>query len=61
MTDVLSSIPAGLWFTIAVVVLVCGGLVFYALVSKGDVFAELTHGATSFKLHARDRTPLRKD
>jgi hypothetical protein len=67
MTDFLSSIPIGLWLMVAVVVFVFGGLVLYALHSKGDVFAELTHGTTSFKLQAKERprvksgTYLRKD
>jgi hypothetical protein len=61
MTDFLFSTPVGLCSMIAFVVLVCGGLVFYALRTKGDVSAELTHGETTFKLQARDRAPLRKD
>jgi hypothetical protein len=61
MTDFLSSIPAGLWFIIAVVVFVFGGLILYALHSKGDVFAELTHGATSFKLQAKERPRAKRD
>ncbi len=37
------------------IVIVFGGLVFYALRSKGDVVAELSHGKTSLKIDARDR------
>jgi hypothetical protein len=37
------------------IVIVGGGLVFYALHIKGDVFAELSHGKTSLKIDARDR------
>jgi cytochrome c-type biogenesis protein CcmE len=63
MTDFLASIPAGLWFMVAAIVFVgvCGGLIFYALRSKGDVFAELTHGATSFKLQAKERPRAKTD
>jgi hypothetical protein len=61
MNDLLSSIPVGLWFMVAVLILVCGGLVFYALRSKGDVLAEMTHGATSFKLQAKERPRTKTD
>jgi hypothetical protein len=54
MMELISS-PAALWILLATIVLVCGGLIFYALRYKGDVFAELSHGATSFKLEAKDR------
>ncbi len=35
MTDFFSSIPTGFWFLVGVLILVCGGLVFYALRAKG--------------------------
>jgi Ni,Fe-hydrogenase I cytochrome b subunit len=37
------------------IIIVFGGLVFYALRTKGDVFAELSHGKTAFRFDARDR------
>jgi hypothetical protein len=38
-----------------VIVVLCAGLIFYALRNKGDVFAELTHGKTTLRIDARDR------
>jgi hypothetical protein len=40
---------------VIVIVAVIGGLIFYALRNKGDVFAELSHGKTTFRIDARDR------
>jgi hypothetical protein len=49
-----SSLPA---FTLVVltVIIVVGILIFYALRTKGDVFAELSHGKTTIRIDARDR------
>jgi hypothetical protein len=55
MGDFLSEIPSGLWILVAVVIVVCGGVILYALYAKGEVITEVTHGATSFKLHAKAR------
>jgi hypothetical protein len=49
-----SSLPV-LALLILIIILVFGGLVFYALHTKGDVFAELSHGKTAFRFDARDR------
>jgi hypothetical protein len=38
--------------------LVAGGLVFYALKSKGDVRAEISHGLTVFKLEVKEPTAV---
>jgi len=59
MTSLLSTLPA---FAVAaaLVVIVAGILIWYALRSKGDVFAELTLGKTTFKIDARDRRRTRE-
>jgi hypothetical protein len=49
-----SSLPF-LAFVLLTIIIVFGGLVFYALRIKGDVFAELSHGKTAFRFDARDR------
>ena len=49
-----SSLPILGW-AFMVFVIVCGILVWYALRNKGDVFAELTHGKTTFKIDAKDK------
>jgi len=54
MTDFFSA-STPFWFLLTVLVLVCGGLIFYALRTKGDVFARLSHGLTSFELQAKER------
>jgi hypothetical protein len=54
ITYLTSSLPA-LAFVVLTIILVFGGLVFYALRTKGDVFAELSHGKTAFRFDARDR------
>lgn len=43
------------WIVLGVSLAVAGGLVFYALYRKGDVSAEFSHGATRFRLEAKDR------
>jgi hypothetical protein len=60
MTDFIST-PAAFWILVATAVLVCGGLGFYALRSKGDVFLEASHGNSSFKLQAKERPPKKKE
>ena len=54
-----SSLPF-LAFVVLTVIIVFGGLVFYALRTKGDVFAELSHGKTAFRFDARDRRNTKK-
>jgi hypothetical protein len=49
-----SSLPV-LALLILTIIIVFGGLVFYALRTKGDVFAELSHGKTAFRFDARDK------
>lgn len=49
------STSAILMALVALFILVAAGLVLYALRNKGDVSAELSHGATSFRLEATDR------
>jgi lipid-A-disaccharide synthase-like uncharacterized protein len=55
MSDILSYVPVAFWIMVAVGMFVCGGLVFYALRTKGDVSARLSHGLTSFELQAKER------
>jgi FtsH-binding integral membrane protein len=38
-----SSLPVLALLALAIILIVFGGLVFYALRTKGDVFAELSH------------------
>ena len=54
-----SSLPA-FAFVVLAIVLVAGILIFCALRMKGDVFAELSHGKTTFRIDARDRRNRRK-
>lgn len=58
MTNFVTSGLPIMGFVLLIAVLVCGGLIFYALRCKGDVFAELSHGKTSFKINARDRQSI---
>jgi hypothetical protein len=41
--------------TFAIVGVVALGLVYYAMHRKGDVSAEVSYGATTFRLYAKDR------
>jgi hypothetical protein len=50
-----SSLPVLAFLALAIIIIVFGGLVFYALRTKGDVFAELLFGKTAFRFDARDR------
>ncbi len=54
-----SSLPF-IAFVVLTIILVFGGLVFYALRIKGDVFAELSHGKTTLKFDAKDRRNTKK-
>ena len=49
-----SSLPV-FAFVALTIVLVFGGLVFYALRIKSDVSAEMSHGKTTFRFDARGR------
>jgi hypothetical protein len=59
MMDFISSLPL-FWIILAVTILVCGGLGFYALRSKGDVLLEASHGNSSFRLQAKERPSVKK-
>jgi len=52
--DMVFALPAAFWIVVSIAA-IAGVVVFYALHSKGDVSAEFSHGATSFRLEARDR------
>ena len=54
-----SSLPA-LALVVLTFVVVGGILIFYALRTKVDVFAELSHGKTTLRINARDRRNRRK-
>jgi len=47
-------------FFAIVLLFVVGGLVWYALRTKGDVRAEVCHGRTVFKLEAKERKSGRR-
>ena len=49
-----SNIPAAL-VLLFLIILVVAFVVVYALYTKGDVRAELTHGSSAFRLEAKDR------
>ena len=53
------ALPVAAWIVLGTVLLVCGGLVLYALYRKGDVRAEFSHGSTIFKLEAKDRRTIK--
>jgi len=42
------------------VVIAAAALIFYALRTKGDVFAELSHGKTTLRIDARDKRSRRR-
>ena len=56
----LSILPSNLTLLIIAVLVVAGVLVLYALRTKGDVRAEVSHGRTVFKLEAKERKTARK-
>jgi hypothetical protein len=59
---VLTTLPisSDIVFFVAIVFLIAGGLVWYALYTKGDVRAEVSHGRTVFKLEAKERKSDRR-
>ena len=59
ITYITSSLPV-FAFVILTVIIVFGGLVFYALRNKGDVFAELSIGKTAFRFDAKDKRSIRR-
>jgi putative exporter of polyketide antibiotics len=48
-----SSLPLFLLVGLAMIVIA----ICYALRNKGDVYAELTHGKTTFKIDAKNKPP----
>jgi hypothetical protein len=58
--SVFSGWPSNLALLVIAALLVTGALVFYALRTKGDVRAEVSHGRTVFKLEAKERKAARK-
>jgi hypothetical protein len=54
-TSLVSVLQSGMAIFVGGVLLVVGGLIWYALYRKGDVRAEFAHGKTIFKLEAKDR------
>jgi hypothetical protein len=60
VTSALSILPSNLTLLMIAVLLVTGVLVFYALRTKGDVRAEVSHGRTVFKLEAKERKGANK-
>jgi FtsH-binding integral membrane protein len=55
LSSVVSIVPNNIAFLFGIILLVAGGLVWYALRTKGDVRAEVSHGRTVFKLEAKER------
>jgi hypothetical protein len=53
--SVLSILPSNLALLFIAILLIAGGLVFYALYKKGDVRAVVSHGRTVFTLEAKER------
>jgi hypothetical protein len=53
--DMVLALPTTLWIALIFFGTLIAGLIFYALYRKGDVFAEFSHGLTTFRLEARDR------
>jgi len=60
MSFVLSAVPWNVFAFLAICLLVVGGLVGYALRTKGDVRAVFSHGKTIFELEAKERNIRRK-
>jgi hypothetical protein len=59
ITYLASSIPV-FAFVALTIVIVFGGLVFYALRIKSDVSAEMSHGKTTLKFNARGTRNTRR-
>lgn len=55
MNSALSVVSANFVIFFTIIVLIFGGLLFYALYKKGDVRAAFSHGKTAFKLEAKER------
>jgi hypothetical protein len=55
MSNLTVNFPSMIWILPVLFFVLLGGIVLVALYRKGDVFAELAHGKTSFRLAARDR------
>lgn len=55
MTASLAAIPPAFALVALLFVIISGLLICYALRIKGDVSAELSHGKTTLKIHAKDR------
>jgi hypothetical protein len=51
MSELIST-SAAFWIFATTVTLVAGGLIFYALYKKSNVFAKVSHGLTSFEIQA---------
>ena len=60
ITSILSILPWNAVLFLVSSVLVVGGLVWYALRTKGDVRAVFSHGRTVLKLEAKERNSRRK-
>jgi hypothetical protein len=56
----LSVLPGTFAIYFAISLLVVGGLVWYALRTKGDVRAVFSHGKTLLELEAKERNQLHK-
>lgn len=56
----LPNLPSNIALFFAIVFLIAGALVWYALHTKGDVRAEVSHGRTVFKLEAKERKSDRR-
>jgi hypothetical protein len=56
----LPNLPSNIVLFFAIVCLIVGALVWYALHTKGDVRAEVSHGRTVFKLEAKERKSARR-
>ncbi len=55
ISSVLSSLPSNIAMYVLSALLVFGGLVWYALRTKGDVRAVLSYGKTVIELEAKER------
>jgi hypothetical protein len=55
MTSYAASLSLQLLF--AIMAIICASLICYALRTKGDVSAELSHGKTIFRINAKDKRP----
>jgi hypothetical protein len=58
--DMVLALPATLWIVLGILAALAVCVVFFALYSKGDVYAEFSHGPTSFRLEAKDRVRTKR-